>query len=148
MDLARHLLWKTQTVGEVTDLSCSELMYLLNKGRYALISAGNSHEQLKADLEGAGYRVTPAFGNYAGNAEKMYMVHDPDERDMVTLSAKYLQHSVVIAEGGSQRLVFTNGPHKGRTKAGRGWKIATSREGQFTEVNTTDGEIVRFTLQF
>ena len=87
-------------------------------------------------------------GNYAGNAEKMYMVHDPDERDMVTLSAKYLQHSVVIAEGGSQRLVFTNGPHKGRTKAGRGWKIATSREGQFTEVNTTDGEIVRFTLQF
>lgn len=148
MDLVRQLLWKTQTVGEVTDLSCSELMYLLNKGRYGLISAGSNHEQLRADLEGAGYRLTPAFGNYGGKAEGMFLVHDPDERDMVALSAKYLQHSVVIGEHGTQRMVFTNGPHKGRTKAGRGWSIATGREGQFTEVNTTDGETVRFRLDF
>jgi hypothetical protein len=148
MDLARHLLWKTQIIGEIADLSCSELMYTLNKGRYALISAGNSHEGLRKDLERAGYRITPAVGNYAGNTESMFMVHDPDERDMIALSARYLQHSVVLGEKGTQRMIFTNGPQKGHTKAGRGWKIAAGREGQFTEINTSDGETVQFTLQF
>lgn len=148
MELVRQLLWKTPVVAEVTDLSCHELMYVLNKGSYSLISAGASHEQLREDLDRAGYRITPALGNYAGNTEAMFLVHNPDDRDMIALSSKYLQHSVVIAEGGTQRMIFTNGPQKGRTKAGRGWSIATGQEGQFTQINTSDGEVVKFTLQF
>lgn len=148
MGIVQQLLWKTPTLGEFTDISCAELVHLLNKGRYALISGGNSHEALKNEIEEAGYRVTPATGNYGGRTEPMFLVHDPDVRDMVALGSKYLQHSVVIAEAGRQKMIFTNGPHKGRIRAGRGWKIATGLEGQFTEISTTDGEKVRFSLQF
>lgn len=121
---------------------------MLNKGNYALISGGNNHETLRAELEKVGYRVTPATGNYGGKTENMFLIHDPDPRDMVALSSKYLQHSVILGGKGSQKMVFTNGPHKGRSKFGKGWKIVTSSEGQFTEVNTTDEGIVRFSLQF
>jgi hypothetical protein len=148
MDIAYQLLWRTQAVGEVTDLSCHELMHTLNRGRYALISAGLNHDRLRDVLEGAGYRVTPAIGNYAGSAEPMFMVHDPNERDMLALAAKYKQQSVVMAEGGIQRLIIVSGPNKGRTRASRGWSLATGREGNYTQIETTDGETVRFRLDF
>jgi hypothetical protein len=148
MDLAYQLLWKTQTVGEVTDVSCHELMHLLNHGRYCMIAGGASNTQLRSELDGAGYRITPAAGHHAGTSEPMFMVHDPNENDMIALAVKYQQNSVVLGEGGSQRLIFTGGTHKGQSRAGRGWSIVTSGEGSFTQIDTVDGETVRFRLEF
>lgn len=148
MDLAYQLLWKTQAVGEATDLSCHELMHTLNHGKFALISGGANNAQLRAHLEGAGYRVTPAIGSYGGSEEAMCMVHNPNEKDMLALAENYKQQSVVMAEKGRTRLIVTTGPHKGRSKAGRGWSIAAGQDGNYTQVDTTDGETVRFRLEF
>ena len=145
MGIAHELSWETQVTSGLTGLSCSELIAMLNGGRYALIAGGR---RLAAELDRAGYTYTPAEGSYAGSLEPMFMVHDPDERDMVALATKYQQDSVVIGEGGEQKMVFTHGPHKGRMKAGRGWQLATGREGSFTTITTTDGLPVRFTLSF
>jgi hypothetical protein len=124
MDLAYQLLWKTQTVGEVSDVSCHELMHLLNHGRYCLISGGASNMQLRSDLDGAGYRTTPAAGHHAGASEPMFMVHDPNEKDMIALAVKYQQNSVVLGEGGSQRLIFTGGTHRDKPKLGAGGPLS------------------------
>ena len=148
MDLAYQLLWKTQAIGEATDLSCHELMHTLNHGKFALIAGGANNEQLRTQLEGAGYRITQAVGSYGGSEELLFMVHDPNEKDMVTLAERYKQQSVVIANKGATRRIVTAGPYKGRTRAGRGWSIAASREGNFTQIETSDGETVRFRLDF
>jgi hypothetical protein len=147
MDIAYQLLWKTQVVA-TTDLSCHELMHVLNQGSYALVSAGANHEQLRLALEGAGYRITSAVGNYGGSQEPLFMVHEPNERDMVALATKYNQQSVVFSSNGVSRLLITTGPNKGHSKAARGWKLVTSREGNFTQIETSDGETVRFSLEF
>jgi hypothetical protein len=146
MDLAYQLLWKTQAIGEANDLSCHELMHTLNHGKFALIGA--NAEQLRALLDGAGYRITPALSSYAGSEELMFMVHNPNEKDMLALAEKYKQQSVVMADKGRTKLIVTNGPHKGRTRAGRGWSIVTGQDGNFTQIETSDGETVRFRLDF
>lgn len=148
MDLAYQLLWKTQAIGEANDLSCHELMHTLNHGNFALIAGGANHEQLRAQLDGAGYRITPAVGSYGGSEEQMFMVHDANEKDMVALAERYKQQSVVMADKGRTKLIVTTGPHKGRTRAGRGWSIATGQDGNFTQIETSDGETVRFRLDF
>jgi len=148
MDLAYQLLWKTQSMGDTTDLSQHELMHALDNGRFSLISAGANHEQLRSMLESAKYHITPAVSNYAGSSESMFMVHDPNERDMISLAEKYKQQSVVMAEHGLSKRIFTSGPNKGRTRAGRGWSAVASHEGNYIKVETTDGEHVRFRLEF
>jgi hypothetical protein len=147
MDLAYQLLWKTQALGEATDLSCHELMHVLNHGNFALLSGGARNEQLRTHLETAGYRITPAVGNYAGAEEYMYMVHDPNEKDMTALAEKYHQQSIVLSNKGATRLVVTHGPHKGRTRVGHGWHIAASQDANYTQIETSDGETVRFRLE-
>jgi len=148
MDIAYQLLWKTQAMGETTDLSKHELMHALDHGRFSLISAGANHEQLRSLLETARYRITPAVSNYAGSSENMFMVHDPNERDMISLAERYKQQSVTISERGLSKLIFTNGPNKGKTRAGRGWSAVASHENNYTKVETTDGEHVLFRLEF
>jgi hypothetical protein len=123
-------------------------MHALNHGRFALLSGGANNEQLRAALDGAGYRITPAIGSYGGSEESMFMVHDPNEKDMVALAEKYKQQSVVIADKGVFRLIVTKGPNKGRTRAGRGWKLAARQDDNFTQIETSDGETVRFQLDF
>jgi hypothetical protein len=148
MDIAYQLLWKTPSMGETTDLSLHELTHSLDHGRFSLIAAGANHEQLRSKLEAANYRITPAVSNYAGSTDSLFMVHDPNERDMVSLAERYKQQSVTIAEFGLSRLICTAGPNKGSVKAGRGWSPVASHEGNCIKVETTDGETVRFRLDF
>jgi len=147
MDLAYKLLWKTQVLGEISDLSCRELVHTLNHGRFALIAAGLNTGNLIGVLESAGYRSTPAKGKYGGTYEPMFMVHDPRERDMLILAERYKQHAVVLADNGVYRLVTTFGPNKGQVRYGSGWSIVAGMEGNFTQVETSDGETIRFRLE-
>lgn len=148
MHSAHALSWKIEVFGEVTGLSCRDLIALLNAGRYALIAGGAGHQQLATQLSAAGYDFAPAVGVFAGRSDHIFIVQNPDERDMIALARKYRQDSLVIGEGGQQRMIFTEGPHAGEQKAGKGWRLATGREGQFTQLETTDGQTVRFALEF
>jgi len=148
MDLAKQLLWKTYTVGEVTDISQHELIYTISKGNYALISGGNNNEALRTELEELNYRITPATGNYGGRLEKMFLVHDPEDEEIIGLGVKYLQNSIILGKAGKHRMLFTNGPKKGKSKIGKGWEEPRDSGQHFTEVQTTDGKKFRFSLNF
>jgi hypothetical protein len=148
MDIAYQLLWKTPSMGETTDLSLHELTHSLDHGRFSLIAAGANHEQLRSKLEAANYRITPAISNYAGSSDSLFMVHDPNERDMISLAEKYKQQSVTIAEHGLSRLIYTGGPHRGSVRAGRGWSTVASHEGNYIKVETTDSAAVLFRMDF
>lgn len=148
MDLAYQLLWKTQATSEANDMSCHELIHTLNHGNFALIGGGPRIQQLRRDLDGAGYRVTPAMGSYGGSQEAVFMVHDPNEKDILALGERYKQQSVIIANKGRTILVVTTGPSKGHIRAGRGWSVAAAQDVNFTQVETSDGETVRFRLEF
>lgn len=131
-----------------SQIACAELINLLNNGSYALLASNLHTKELASDLEKEGYKYTPAEGSYAGYVEPMFMIQNPVPADIIALAKKYGQTSFVLSSAGEQQMIFTNGPHKGKIRKGRGWYLATGREGSFTTINTSDGFSVRFALSF
>lgn len=154
--------------GRQVELTKDEMASVLDSGKYALISAGRNpnhpkesgmdekdkffasrYSDLQGDLKEGGYAFTDVTGHYGGK-ERSYlvMVHDHDEKHLLELGEKYNQDSVILADGGKQKIHFTSGENKGMFHEGEGWKEAPKEKDNFSEVETADGHILKFKLNF
>jgi hypothetical protein len=158
---------KPQGQGGPVGLTASDLTAALTKGRYAILSAGKnpnnaedmqlSDEQidqrsgaLQQDLVQAGYMFTPAEGRYGGESEGSFLVmaHETETQDVVALGKKYNQDSVIVADKGQQQMIFTTGENAGQAIVGEGFEALPEDSPEYTEIQTEDGQMVKFSLNF
>jgi phage portal protein BeeE len=139
---------------EVTFNSALELKTVLEKGHYALISAGRSpydskqmpeseikkrYEKLKSDLIDKGYMFTKSMGKYGSDTEDSFLVmtHNPDEADMAEIGNKYNQESFIVTKAKHNEMIYLQGPNKGKKRVGDGFEIISKdAEEGYTEIKT------------
>jgi ppGpp synthetase/RelA/SpoT-type nucleotidyltranferase len=153
--------------GEKVELTRDELTKVLENGKYALISAGSNpnHEkekdmdpndpifekrygELEGELKKSGLTYTDVTGKYEGGKEKTYLVmaHNHDDEHIMAMGRRFNQDSVILAEGGKQKQVFTSGEHEGYFNEGEGHKEEANAKDNYTEVETEDGHVFKFNL--
>lgn len=153
--------------GREVSLSSDEVSTLLQSGKFALISAGRNpahpqdrelpEEQVKArynelrkELVDGGYAFSRVTGHY-GAVEDSYlvMVHDADKDHMLKLGKKFNQDSVIHSEGGQHEMHYTTGGNAGQHIKGEGLdKDADKAEDYYSEIKTSDGKTIKFSLNF
>lgn len=149
--LARALRRRPAGKGAEVKLDKKQLDLVLNKGKFALISAGASPQDdpplspqdvkqrdnlLRKKLIEAGYLFTRAIGKY-GEREDSYlvMVHDAQREHMVNLGKELNQDSVIVGDGGEFELAFTTGSKAGKCIHGDSWSRVDDEAADFyTEV--------------
>lgn len=152
--------------GREVKLTKSELKQILDSGKFALISAGRNpantadmnltdeqveerYGDLKSDLVDGGYAYTEVEGHYGGVERSfLVMVHEAEEADVYDLGEKYNQDSIIHANKGKQKMIYTTGDHSGSYIFGTGWEEKPEATDYYTEVETTDEGSFRFSLNF
>jgi hypothetical protein len=148
-------------------LSASALAKQLDDGSYALISAGRNtddpadaalpqdavdgrHRAMGEELRADGYRYVELEGHYGGATEASYMVFSKiaERPKFLEMGARYNQGSVILAAGGTQELIFTNGKNKGRFHRGTGWQRLADATSDYSVAPTSDGGRLLFRLDF
>lgn len=118
--------------------SVGELRLILEKGHFALLNTGRSPAYpedadrpaeffrerailLENDLVALGYSYTKvtAQSSEVGGGDQ-FMVHNPDEKDMLELGATYHQESIIISDRQENRMIYLAGEHKGKVRYGHG----------------------------
>jgi hypothetical protein len=105
----------------------------LNSGNYAVLSGQNpkfpeavqtqgGNEALENEIKAKGWDYHPVAGMYDG-PESSFVVHNPDIDAVRDLGSRFGQESVLLANGGKNKLLFTNGPNAGKYHAGEGVKM-------------------------
>jgi hypothetical protein len=165
-----------------------KLQETLTKGHYSLISAGKNgddpkeagmspddeffhkrHEELRGELEKAGFSYTEVVGHYGGKedtflvfhddteltpkTQKSIMVHHADAKEskkrrsfLEDLGKKYNQNSVLHAGEGRNDMVFTTGSKAGKTCGGNGWKEAPDATDYYTDIELKSKKHTKFQL--
>lgn len=150
--------------GRHVSLSKDQLGGLLKDGNFGFISAGRNpanevdkkltdeqieqrYDKLRQDLQEAGYKFTEITGHY-GAPEKSFLVVNPDRGEMSKLGKKYNQDSVIFGDQGKQEMLFTTGENEGKSHFGEGWKEVPDAEDFYSEVPLTNGQRMKFSLNF
>lgn len=164
-ELAKKIQKKEAGKGHEISLSKQELTTLLKSGKYALISAGKNpkleegmeetavaqrYEDLRGELKQGGYAFTKVKGHYGGEEDSfLVMVHDHDDDHMLELGKKFNQDSVIVADGGKQKMVYTTGSDEGQAHEGNGFKeVGEDQQDFYSEYPTSDGQVMKFALNF
>lgn len=87
------------------------------------IKGGNT--ELENLLKQGKYDYKPALGKYSGEVQPSFLVKDLSSEEAMALGEKFGQESVYVTEGNKQRLLFTNGPNKGKYAEGSGIEVFT-----------------------
>ena len=141
-----------------------DLKALLETGPFSIISAGRNpkipddkgktdeeiearHTELEEELKKKGYKYIPVKGHYGGE-EDSFIVPHATESAMNKLGKKFNQDSVIHSKDGKHKMTFTTGEHAGKHHKGEGHKEVPDAEDFFTEVTTSDGNTVKFSLNF
>ena len=146
----------------------SEWKAFINAGNFAIVSAGRNssdpadqsldsraiedrHRNLAKELTGFRLAFYEGEGHYEGHWETVYILRLPSSFDaniLRDLGRRYHQQSIIIARDGEQALIYTSGPDVGHAYRGKGWREVKARSGDFTELQSADGKLLRFRLNF
>lgn len=129
---------------------------VFNKGNYAVLSGENPKFPQQVQLQGGnqalenefktrGWQYEPIKGMY-DQPENSFIVHNPDVAGLRDLGARLGQESVLLSNGGQNKLLFTNGPNAGKYNPGEGLKYhgATPPSNYFSTM-THEGKPVHWT---
>jgi hypothetical protein len=166
-----------------------KLQEILTKGHYSIMSGGKNpndpkevsmapddeffhkrHEDLRGELEKAGFPYTEVIGHYDGGKENSFLVfHDDTELTTKTqksimvhhkdgeesksrrkiledLGTKFNQDSVLHAGEGRNDIVFTTGVKKGKNCGGNGWKESPEELDNYTDIELEGKDHTKFQL--
>lgn len=152
--------------GREVGLSRQELSTLLDKGTFALVSAGRNpndpgdqglsdeevrerHEELRRKLVESGYAFTGVVGQYGAPEDSfLVMVHEPDRAEVQALGRELHQDSVIFADAGQNQMIFTTGENaeKGLCARGAGWEEKPEADDYFTRFPHEGGGETKFSL--
>lgn len=157
------LIWTSQAFAR---FSSDEFFTLLQKGDYAIISAGKNlnspadarltkaqlemrSQNLESELKLIKVKFHKVTGHY-GVLEESFFVASKAEQEptFIRLGEKFNQESIILGSRGLQKMVYTTGKDKGYAQTGAGMVIAVKGPKDFTEIMTTDGKKIRFSLNF
>lgn len=91
--------------------------------KHAVLTPGGN-AALEAEIKARGHRYEQVEGRYDDptKPERGFLIHGIDPEELVDLGHRYGQDSVVYTDGeGRNKLIYSNGPDKGKFVAGRGW---------------------------
>lgn len=71
---------------------------------------------LQAELKASGLRHEQTEGSYGGDLEHPFIVHNPTREQAFDLGRRFGQEAVIFSENGRQEMLFTNGPHAGKSR--------------------------------
>lgn len=74
-----------------------------------------THENLTTELRRLGLHFEETHGRYE-QPERSVIVHAPTRDQMFALGKRFGQDSVVYSRGGQHELLYTNGPHEGKSR--------------------------------
>jgi hypothetical protein len=95
------------------------------KGSFGIMSAedpyfpaetASTSENLGAHLKALGLHHEPVVGQYENARENSSLIHNPTREQMMDLGRRFGQESVVFSQNGNHEILYTNGPHKGKSR--------------------------------
>lgn len=156
-------------------VSNSTLINLLNKGGYALISAGRNPSAKSGDFHVTDETINERLGNlstdltnsflysnvdgmYDGLQEKSFLVvlrnisPEQERTTMCELGAKYNQESIIYVKQATpvvQQLIYTTGPFNGTYVEGEGYRILPANvTDNYSRVRLCPTSELTFSLNF
>ena len=132
----------TEEIPELTDAEAAD-------SKLTQSQINERYKNLEKDLKNAGYTYTKVNGQYGEHEDHfLVMTHDADRNEMLELGKKYNQNSIIYAENGKQEMHFTVGKNTGMVHLGEGVEDKPRASDFYTEVETSDGQKVKFALNF
>ncbi len=155
-----------QGEGRAVELNRDQITEVLDKGTYALVSAGKNikdaednalsdeqvkarYDQLEADLKASGYAYTRVAGHYGAKEDTfLVQVHEADRSEMIKLGEKYKQDSIIYTKDKQNEMIYTTGPDKGKKQSGEGYTWQDNADDYYTVITHPDGAKSKFQLNF
>jgi phage portal protein BeeE/ppGpp synthetase/RelA/SpoT-type nucleotidyltranferase len=152
--------------GAAVDLDRDQITEVLDKGTYALVSAGKNikdaednalsdeqikqrYDQLEADLKAAGYKYTRVAGHYGAKEDTfLVQVHEANRSEMIKLGVKYKQDSIIYTSRKKNEMIYTTGEHQGKKQVGEGYTWQDDADDFYTVVTHPGGKVSKFQLNF
>jgi hypothetical protein len=118
--------------------------------KHPVLTPGGN-EALEAEIKARGHHYEPVEGRYDDptKPERGFLIHGISPEELVDLGHRYGQDSVVYTDGeGRNKMIYSNGPNKGRFVAGRGWghKPADTHPESYYSTLTHNGKPRHFSL--
>lgn len=155
---------ETKPRGGHVSITHDDLKTALDKGPFSVISAGRNpadpedksktdediearYNELEQELQEKGYKYSKVRGNYDGE-EDSFVVYHANESEINKMGTKYKQDSVIHSKDGDHKMTFTTGENKGKHYKGSGWQETPDAENYYSEIDTTEGKKIKFSLNF
>lgn len=105
------------------------------------------HEDVVAHLRASGEKVHEAGGHYGGVGEKSMIISEPKNVEGIkAIAAKTGQDSIIHSDGTNHKLIYLNGPQKGKYVAGKGTEFFNEKpKGDHSHVDNPQGGKTYFT---
>ncbi len=107
-----------------------------------------TNKDLANELTQRGFKFEPAPGRYEGRDENSFIIHGPSVEDMEDLGRRYGQKSVIHSQGGTHKMIYTNGPRAGMYNPGRGVNVFDQQPEDFFTTINHGGQPVHFNYNF